>query len=250
MDEKFESKEINTLHSEHLNKGVRPIIASVGAYKDIPEDFSNTKEFENIKWDASKEELKEKGLLNAGRETYVISPLDDKNKSSEGFLNCTGVIGTGLDKTTEKNISFLSHQFFGKLADKNVNRISGNETWLTSFISDLNTRLAELKERSVSGTVDVVIIGGTYFNLSGGAYQTDYKEAIRTLSQNVKNMFGFEPVVITGPKTSHPLQEEDVFYDTENRRLYLTRPKTGNPESESYLPIRLGDQEKKWRPRF
>jgi hypothetical protein len=241
--EKINSPEPNPLKSEHLINRAKPIIACIGSFEDFITEFTVlNKGTENIDWNASKKESEEKGILSAGEYTYVISPLDEKDKRSYGLSNCTGVVVVGQDKkNTDKNLSFISHQYWSKLAKL------GPVPLLPSFLADLNTRLSEVKERCVSGTIDAVIVGGTYFTDS--VYKKNYEDAIDVLSQNIKNAFGFEPVVITGPKINDEEKEEDILLDTKNRQLYIERPEVGDTSSESYLPSDFEEQEKKWRPK-
>jgi len=72
------------------------------------------------------------------------------------------------------------------------------------------------------------------------------------LQDKIMNAIGFDPVVITGPKVI-PQNEKDarvdeaVFFDTANRRLYITRPTTGDSTSESFMPDDIASQTKKWK---
>lgn len=238
-NEKIHKAEVNPLHSEHLAPGEKPIIACVGTFEDFEGEFQkNVDNPENVDWFATKPEMVKKNLLNAGVETYVISPLDNKDKRSDGYSPCTGVIVVGRDKDTKENISFLTHQYFTKLS---------HFDFLPSFIGDLKKRLEETKERCIPRTIDVVVVGGLYND--NGVEEEYYKKAINVLSQNIRDAFGFEPVIITGPKTNIDFdeQEEDIILDTKNRRLYIARPVVGNASTESYLPSKIEEQEEKWK---
>jgi len=60
----------------------------------------------------------------------------------------------------------------------------------------------------------------------------------------VSKFFDFEPVVIVGPKTTD--RSDAILYVNNERRLYITRPKTGNATTESFLPQDILIQEGKW----
>lgn len=104
--------------------------------------------------------------------------------------------------------------------------------------------LNEIKERSVEGTIDAVIFGGMYIK-DWVRIQKDYLESVKLLTTEIKNILGFEPLVITGPKTV--LGNDDVFYDNEHRRLYIIRPEVGDESTKSYWPSDIDKQKKKWK---
>lgn len=248
---KQEPKPVNPLKSEHLKPGIKPIMACVGTIDEfkqnenerigffenmISKDISNT---HNVNYYGSHEELIDQGFKNASSYSYVISKIDDLDKFSKSFINCTGIIITGCDKKTSKNISFLSHQdpayFLGKSFNKN------------KFTKDLREQLINLKEKSVEGTIDAVIVGGNYFKEEDDRnFREDYFNSIKLLSKEVKEILGFEPVVMIGPKIIKSGKKDDVFYDNDNRRLYIIRPKVGDATTESFLPSDIENQEKRW----
>lgn len=67
------------------------------------------------------------------------------------------------------------------------------------FIDDLQQSLAEVKQQRKEGTIDAVVVGGEY--VDRGVNKKEYLGSIQLFSKEVKNVFGFEPVIITGPKT-------------------------------------------------
>lgn len=241
----------NPLKSEHLREGVGPIIACVGTprqFKEggsdaIPEVFSDpslnqsNNSNRNVNYYGNPAELKSQKFKNAGHHSYVISPVDSSNKFSESFKNCTGLIITGLDRETGKDISFLSHQdprYF----------LSGTYDTET-FVDDLRNQLTELKKRCIDRTIDAVIVGGNYFqDPNRQKFREDYIASIELISKEVKDLLGFEPVVITGPKTVSG--RDDVFYDNDHRRLYIMRPGVAMESTKSYLPSNIENQEEKW----
>jgi hypothetical protein len=235
--------------NEHLNlniKGVKPIVACVGSQYDyynseqtsfIRKNFyKHSNNAHNIDYDGIPDDLEKRNFLNGGWNTYVLSIVDNSNKFSEGFCDCTGIVIAGIDKETGKNISFLSHQdpkafLFNKKDD---------------FINHLKQRLIEIKDRCVAGTTDAVVVGGNYLNgtdRKGFHYKQKYLNSVKLLSLEIKNVLGFEPVIINGPKTI--IGQDDLYYDNENRRLYFVRPEV-NYKTGSFNNSKIEAEKKKW----
>jgi len=242
------SKEsINSLKSEHLKEGVSPIIACIETPSqsfnghDLKDFFRNNTKLTNVDYFGDSAKQKVQGFKNMGDNSFVISPIDNSDKFSQKFLDCTGLVAAGQKKETKENISLLSHQNPGQFLER--------EYWETNFKNYLRQQLQGLKEKSVDKTVDVVIVGGNYF-LSGERnkeYRDNYLNSIKQLSEVVIEVFGFEPVVITGPKTVRGRQTDDIYYDNERRRLYIVRKDIGDTTTESFLPCDIEKQEKKWK---
>lgn len=239
---------INTLKSEHLKAGVSPIIAGIGTpeqFKENPGDekkvfqniAQNSANILNVDYYENPENLSKQHIKNAGQYTYVISPIDGADKFSASFKDCTGLVVTGQDKETGENISFLSHQDPHYFLRSEDNR--------NSFADDLKRQLETLKKRSERETVDAVIVGGNYFKESE-AYRKQYLESIVLLSKEIKGVLGFEPVVMTGPKTIYGPGTDNIFYDNKHRRLYIMRPEIGEDSTKSFIASGIKDQEKKW----
>ncbi len=255
----MEEREINTLKSEHLNEGVKPIIFCVGTIQDFQNDPGPVRKIDrpgddeniaNVDYWAKHKKLISENFKNAKYQSYVISPADEKNKISKSYRDCTGVVLSGIDKETNKAISILTHQdptYF--LAD---------ESHANKFFSDLEERVIELKKRCVPGTIDAGIFGGNYAvsdkyddrwddEASNEQFRENHYDSITSISDELFDMLGFEPVIFTGPKTNtEGDSNDDVFFDNENRRLYIVRPEVGNVTTESYLPSDVNKQSKKW----
>ncbi len=242
-------KYIHSLNSEHLNKGVKPIIACLdilGKNHDNVYDFqkkffadSRVAGIEDVDYYLNDRQRAESNFLSSGEGTYVISTIGTENKFSRKFANCTAVIVAGRDKETGKDISFLSHQdpyYFLKYGK-------------VKFTIDFVWCLREMNQRCSHGTIDAIIAGGNYFEDGydteiNKRYRDDYKKSIAFLSGEIQEALGFEPVVITGPKTLDDI--EHLYYCNNERRLYLLRPSVGDGSSESYFPRNYFAQEKKW----
>ena len=177
------SESKNPLKSEHLKEGIQPIMFCIGTPQQFQENpgaeretfrekSSNNNKDRNINYYGDPKELNRQNFRNAGEHSYVISSVDGSNKFSKSFKNCTGLIVAGIDRVTGKNISFMSHE--------DPDFFLGGEFGKTSFIDDLTERLDELKERSIEGTVDAVIMGGNYF-ADRPDYQDNYLKSIGLL---------------------------------------------------------------------
>jgi len=229
--EQFESESVNTLKSEHLNEGVKPIIACVGTSKEYDletVEFLDIKRYGfNVDFKADSRELRSRGLRNAGKETYVISTIDSRPKFTEGLFECTSLVAVGTDaEDARSNFSFLTHQVPGSFLILNK----------PDFISDLKDRLNELKGACAPGTVDIVIVGGQIYEM--------YEGSIKLLSSVVEDVFGFTPTVIVGPKGTG---RDDVYFDNNDRRLYVIRPDAGRAFNDSFSAEETPDKIKEWR---
>ena len=206
--------------------GVRPIFVSVvsredlktaGITRDAFEEGLGLQDPKTVVWQGSSE----------------TTPLDASDKFSRGFYPCVGLVVTGRDRKTGKNISFLSHQ--------NPDVLTGDKR--NGFRKLLRKILEEVQEKCEAATIDAVLAGGTY-NQDRETRQA-YLEQIVALSGEVERAFGFEPVALNGPKVN--LKEgDDIYYDNQNRRLYLVRPKV-NESARDFVPSQAGREEKRWR---
>ncbi|MEI8062218.1 MAG: hypothetical protein WCG97_02885 [bacterium] len=211
-------------HPAHLREGVAPIVACVGTTPEhlegkpyaTAEDFTilgEGKDAANISIFANKEAMTTSNLKNAGEGTYVISSIDDGSKFAQGYYDCTGIIATGIEKGTGRNISLLTHQDPERfLTDK-----------FPDFFNDLGRSLRELKERCEESTIDAVIVGG---DASNDHARTQYDAGISFLDQIIEKELGFRPEKVIGPKSEKETGSDDVFFDTEHKRLYFFREST------------------------
>lgn len=259
MDEKFEVNKSYNIYPgyEHLKSNVKPIMACVGTKWDFEKDPGPTRVFNwyggvdsysdlnnsmnrNVDYYGDSAVLQLREFKNPEPFSYVISPVDNKDKFSSTFRNCTGVLVAGVDKITGENISFLSHQdpvYFLK-NNENTNKLAG----------DLIERMSELKARCEDGTVDAIVLGGNFFDeehLAGRKFDDDYIESVKLLSSKIEGVFGFNPVIITGPKTI--TGDDNVFYDNKNRRIYLVRPRVGDKTTDSYVIGRMNEKIEEWK---
>ena len=233
------------LNSEHLTEGIHPIMTCAGTQEYFKknatgkENILNSKEsilygLHDVDYYGDPQKLKELKFKNAGSYSYVISPVDNKDKISHEYYNCTGVIVTGHDKNTDQDISFLSHQDPGYFITSDHR---------DNFSEDLIHRLNEIKERCIEGTIDAVIIGGNYLPEEPD-YQKNYTKSIKLLSDKISQVLGFVPAIVIGPKnTPGP---DNVLYENKKRRLYMARPKIGMKSTESFSPTELKKVKEGW----
>ena len=223
----------NPLKNEHLRGEFSPIRVCVGNQEEHLVDYEAklrmlilVRDAVAVNFGEPARNLDEKGFKNNGEETYVISTIDSKPKKSSGFVNCTGCIVVGVDKETGENISFLSHQ---------------DPTYFTDeggivFSEDLSESLLELKERSIEGSIDAIVIGGNILDLmhKNKTFTKYYKDSTEFISTLIEKRLGFLPVISTQAKRNPGF--DSVLLDTENRRVYLFREsQLGEGDNEPYL---------------
>lgn len=252
---------INPLKNEHLKEGIKPIIGGVYDRHNLDRDteyfLDNFKrEAEFVNFGAGEKNLKENRMLNSGKDTYVISPCDSKNKYSLSYLDCTGVVVVGLDKETGKNVSFLSHQ--------NPESFLNDEEVRSKFKKDLLSDLDTMYSRCLPNTIDIVVFGGKketdlpipddnfkigFDNIDEfmkGPYD-DYAKSLRFLNFVISQKVGFSPVAMIGPSDNFktPYHGLSVYFDNENRRLYMLRPKQESENNEPFLASDVYNQVEK-----
>jgi len=244
-----EKEAVNLPKYEHLNKGEKPIIASIGPRENLDEPTDSIQVSRipepkegahDVDYFADQKELEKRGLKHGGAgHAYVMSPIDDKDKFSKNFINCTGIVVAGREKQTGKDISFFAHLYSPSIAFKTRKR--------ETFLSDLHEQMEEIKKRTEEGTIDATIFGGNYFSENDPINKRtvmDYTKVIEILSKELKKGLGFDPIIMTGPKTV--LNGEDVYYDTANRRMHIVRPETGNSSTASYVAKDMETEKEKW----
>jgi hypothetical protein len=250
----------NVLKSEHL-KDAPPIMGCIYDWETLKKNPAQKAEFselfekfeekgEDVNFSFRKGDIVSETMLNTGPKTYVISPIDTKDKYSADFLDCTGVVAVGIDKKTGKNISFMSHQ--------NPDFFLNDEEKQIKFRKDLIQKLKELKEQSLPDTIDVAIVGGNEDNTPkkipdenfrlGIDDETkflkdkysNYKESITILNNSIAKVLEFSPVVLTGLNSSTSTESGannalDIYLDNKNRRLYMVRARQESKYNESFL---------------
>jgi hypothetical protein len=238
----------DALHAEHLNlEETRPIQVAIGRREDYGKELnalwerftSIQNESKEVDYFDEVENHRRKNFKNAGEDSYVISTVDSSDKFSHEFRNCTSLIVAGKDKDSGENVSILTHQDPYYFLHKNQKQ----------FAEDLRERLLELKSQSKDMTVDAVIVGGNYVfkdDERSERTQVDYIGSVRMLAEQVKSVFGFEPVVVGGPKDTGG--GDNLYYDNKERRAFLVRPNHVMSENPSFNAGEIEDVDKeKWK---
>lgn len=157
----------------------------------------------------------EKGIKDAGLNTYVISPVTEQGLFSDKYINCTGVVGIGRDKVSGKEIAFISHQdpeFF-------VNR---GEEEREEFLADLKEAIDELQARSEDATVEVVLFGGNSDPTNAASKKSvDYRKSIEILTAALRKCLGCSPTILEGPNLDEGGIDVTVF--TQERKISIGR---------------------------
>ena len=155
------------------------------------------------------------GIKSAGIETYVISPITERDLFSDKYLNCTGMVGIGRDKVSGKEIAFISHQ------DSEYFLHKGSEE-TEKFSSDLKLTVCELLTRSVEGTVEVVLFGGNDEPADQESKKSkDYKKSIEMLTEIVQRSTGLKPTVLL--EANHEGGAVDVTVLTQKRKVSVQK---------------------------
>lgn len=263
----FENKTVNILKIEHLKDGVKPIVGGIYDKDNLDDEtrgfldnFINKSDTELIDWDFTESEARKNGINKIENRSYIISPCDFKNKYSIEFLNCIGLIVSGIDKNTGKNISFLSHQN-PKILDNNESR--------AKFKKDLNESFDLIINNCIPNTIDVVVFGGNkqdpatfpeddykpwihgVDNIDSIVKEPyyDYINLIKFLNHIVFEKVGFSPVVMSGPNDNFKTNKHslNIYFDNENRRLYMLRPKQeDSKKNEAFSASDVENQIKKF----
>ncbi len=215
----------------HLEKGYAPIRTCINDAENLTEE--------------TKEKIQE--IKNNGLEVPMdsISQIDEKEKHSLGYAYCTGIIMTGVDKHTGKQISFMAH--------KDPHGLKSD-----SFRIDLEKRTSELLSRSLPRSVDAVLFGGR----GGHIHDTDrHEDSMKYWSEICKKILHFEPTILGGPniwplRTADNWTEKerkerdkwtDVYFDTEHRRLELVRVEQYNSKlNEPFTAADYSKQKERW----
>lgn len=232
-------EELNSLKREHLREGVPAIMTAIIDEAENEEEYGASmrairairEHGDFVDFDGAPDELTRKNMRNRGKSSYVISECNGHDKWSNRYCDCTGIVLVGMGKDG-KEVSFLSHQnpdfFIGDSED------GTSKVLAESFERDLKETIRNLLDGTEEETRDAIILGGKQ------CYRASYMHSVRLLGEFCKDELGFYPVVITGPNTA---DKTSVYFDTQNRRMYLVRPKQNNiANNNSYMPSQLDDQ--------
>lgn len=224
---------LNVLKKEgHLKEGVQPIMASLGSPKDFPEGIEKYLKSQGVKV----ENMTDVNWFEKNQEKeYIISSVDGSNKFSKDFFMCMGLLVAGITPAGKK-LSFLTHQV--------PNILVRLDEVAEKFNLEVQIHLQEMKKKCSPGTLDAVIVGGEIEdNITPKA---EYEDSVKKLGAIVRENFGFEPVIINGPKLFGGTDE--AYYDNDKRRLYFIRenPNNINFGSPDFMPSEIDKHKDRW----
>jgi hypothetical protein len=158
--------------------------------------------------------------INPNEDSYVISPVNWKNKISRWYYDCTWLVIIWKD-IKWKNISILTHQN-PKFLFCNYDSYDK----LIRFKSDLQGKIKELKQKTIPWTIDAFIIWGNYiiweveYNYDKFDMKENYRKSIELLRDLIFENFWFYPCV------AWPILDSwfsNIILDTKNRRIIQER---------------------------
>ena len=234
---------VSTLHGEHLREDVRPLMASIVDLQDV-DDFTQEQMSEieqdgtNVEYAEYNSNHKSNNMVYLGKaldNVAVISDIDEKNKFSTGFYNCTGVAGVGVDAVTGKELSFLTHQDPGYFLKGDFNK--------ANFISGVADKLEELRQKSIPGSVDIVLFGGRSVE-DGVEESAEYHDSIELVAQEIEKTFGFQPVVFQPKSIIYGVT--NVYLDTAKRHMYLLQIEDEERDGTAFNAQDLSKREEEW----
>ncbi len=236
---KFKSPELSNKgldsYKSRVERGLKPIISCIIDEQNIDKQTEKTLDYIEknglfVNYGGDINFFKNNKLKNAGETTYVISESNDKPKYSKRFWNCTGIVVVGENPIDGNQVSFMSHQDPWEFLYDSKEK----------FILDLKQSISNLKGISKKNSIDVAIFGG-----KDGNYE--YEKSIKLLNEIISKELKIEPNIVTGPSIdkSHPTR---VYFDTQNRRLYLLRGfQTNHKANENYFSGQFEEKSNDWR---
>jgi len=220
-----------------LLKDIKPIEIELGEPPEEDEEAEYDEEKEPIWIDfEAGPDPEDDAAKHSGPNTYLISPITEKDLFSDKNINCTAVLGIGQDKESGKAVAFVSHQNPAYFL---------NEQGRKKFTNDLVSVMKELKDQSALNTIEVVILGGKYDSQNASAKDsTEYKESVVMLSELIRQVFGYDPIV-AAPKLSEG--GTDIQVATQERKVWIMQD--GEPDSSAspYLAHQLEEVASTWQ---
>ncbi len=147
-----------------------------------------------------------------GREP-AISAVNELDKVSRDYYDCTGLAAIGLNRDGKKISFFLTHQRTGNPED---------------FRDQLIARLQQFKRSVQPGKFDIVIFGGKYHKnpKSEGPFakkferrNESYEESVAALKELAVDTLGVEPRIVED--TTAEGTYFNVKLETAGERLYI-----------------------------
>lgn len=156
-------------------------------------------------FDAKSRQGRELNVL--GGNEYVISDVNNFNKYSGAYCDCTGLVMVGKTKKDNSEISLLTHQTPQNFYDGNI----------AQFETHLEKRLGFMLENCIFDSIDSVIFGGhllhSNYNLQIEKLDFIFKKYNITFENNI----GPNLLIDQGPTR--------VYFENKSRSLHIFWPK-------------------------
>lgn len=184
--------------------------------KTIIDDFVNNtlKDAENIDFYLWEKNNLKKILNNWNSVTdwsFVISKLNENNKYSSDYKNCTWIVIIWESKIDWKKLSILTHQNPKFFLSSKINK--------TSFENELTKVLNEIKEKCKEWTIDAIIL---WWN-SNNKFE-EYKESIHVINNIIYNFLKIIPCKIWWPSINGiDLEWKDIIVNTQEWKVILIK---------------------------
>jgi len=247
----------------HLALGERPISVefertifpitnvSVSSNAKIESLFLLRKIAKNAAFDVefcgNRSKLESVGCLTGGpaatRATaYVISQIDERDKFSSGYIWCTGVVLCGRPLKTICDECIVTHQ--------DPEDFLVVSWYREPFERDMKSRFNAFKNKCAKGSVDAIIFGGQFSEYSPLDTNGErYFDSVKFLDKIIRDALGFEPRIV-GPEKAEPDTRQDVYFSTEERKLYISRTNVGSVFDELYYFRDYSEQKEKWKAAY
>lgn len=158
--------------------------------------------------------------INPKWDSYVVSPVNSRNKISRMYYDCTWIAIVWKDKKW-KNISLLTHQ-----NPKYLFWWYNSYDKIIEFKNDLQSKIEELKQKTIPWSIDAMIVWGNYikweieYNNEIFDMKENYRKSVEILRDIIFENFWFYPYV------AWPMLDcwfSNILLDTKNRRINQAR---------------------------
>jgi len=165
------------------------------------------------------------GIIFPKKSTYSISGIDTRDKYSSDFFDCTWLVCSGLTKSTNEKVSFLTHQDPLKILYDYQN----------SFTSDIEKQLVKISQISYNWSIDLWTFWWDIKNKDFDLYPYNYVKQIVLLKKIVWDILKINVRVLVWP--SNVLEDEDIdameqsshfYYDNNWSILHSYKPAQAN----------------------
>lgn len=247
----------------HINEPHRPIFTTVEDLERIS-DSNVAKIYNYLKKTSPKElarvhygihtneQLRQAGMIQGyygnGR-FFVVSDVDSRNKFSEDYKTCHGLVLSG-ETTDGERISSMFH----------INpKIMQTTESFDSLLTALKYILTEIKLNCVDGSIDTVTYGGlAAFKSeapraldSSTSAAADYKTMYDSLNNLVDDVLGFRLRIAEPPQVAAAADgtgyKTIAFFDNKTNHLHLIRYNSDQHSGQSIQSEDLVNKLEEWR---